>query len=44
VADKVLIEWNAVNWITIVLMASFGAVLLGVIMAGLKTYQGGGES
>lgn len=41
--DKVLIEWNAVNWITIVLMASFGAVFLGVVMAGLASYNLGGD-
>lgn len=37
---KFYIQWNLVNWITIVLMASLGAVFLGFVVAGLQTYQG----
>jgi hypothetical protein len=39
--DKVYIQWNAVNWITVVLMASLGAVLLGAVVAGLQSFQEG---
>jgi hypothetical protein len=42
-ADRVYIQWSIVNWITIVLMAALGAVLIGVVAAGIKTYNGGGE-
>jgi hypothetical protein len=36
--EATYIQWNVVNWITIVLMASVGAVLLGAVVAGIKTY------
>lgn len=36
--ERTYLQWNIVNWITIVLMASFGAVILGLVAAGLKTY------
>lgn len=39
--DRVYIQWNFVNWVTIVLMASLGAVLLGAVVAGLQSYQEG---
>lgn len=35
------INWNVVNWITVVLMASVGAILLGAVVAGIKTYYPG---
>jgi len=41
--DRVYIQWNVVNWITIVLMAALGAVLIGVVAAGVKTYQPASE-
>lgn len=33
------ITWNIPNWITVVLMVSLGAVLLGVVASGLATWQ-----
>jgi hypothetical protein len=38
-AESVYIKWNAVNWITIVLMASLGAVIIGVVVGGISTYR-----
>jgi hypothetical protein len=34
------IQWNLPNWITIVLMASVGACIFSVIVAGIKTQSG----
>jgi len=42
--SKVYIQWNAINWITIVLMASFGALFIGLVFAGLNAYQLGNRS
>ena len=36
--ERTYLQWNLVNWITIVLMASFGAVILGLVAAGIKAY------
>lgn len=37
--ERTYLQWNIVNWITVVLMASFGAVVLGLVASGLKTYK-----
>lgn len=37
--EKTYLQWNIVNWITVVLMASFGALVLGLVVSGLKTYK-----
>lgn len=37
--EKTYIQWNAVNWITITLMASFGALFVGLVLAGLNQYS-----
>lgn len=34
--DGTYISWNVPNWITVVLMVSFGAILLGLVASGLK--------
>lgn len=39
--ERTYLQWNVVNWITVVLMATFGAVLIGAIVAASKTYGGG---
>lgn len=36
--EKVYLQWNAVNWITVVLMASFGALFVAAVMTGLNAY------
>ncbi len=33
---KFYLQWNAVNWITVVLMASLGMILVGAIASGLR--------
>lgn len=40
--DQVYLKWNVVNWITVVLMVSLGAVLFGIVASGLKTMQQNG--
>lgn len=38
--DRFYLQWNIVNWITVVLMASVGMMLVGSIVAGLRQYNG----
>lgn len=45
--ERAYLDWNFVNWVTVVLMASFGAILIGAIAAGLSGYLSpmkGGEN
>ncbi len=37
--DKFYLQWNVVNWITVVLMASIGALAIGAVMKGIETYR-----
>ena len=39
--ERTYLQWNLVNWVTVVLMASLGAVLVGVVAASMKTYGKG---
>lgn len=41
--DKFYLQWNVVNWVTVVLMASVGFLAVGVVYSGLKGMQGGDE-
>lgn len=42
--EKTYLQWNLVNWITVVLMAAFGTILIGVVLSGMRQYQrGNGE-
>jgi hypothetical protein len=36
--ERTYLQWNLVNWITVVLMATLGAMLVGLIAASIKTY------
>lgn len=36
---KFYIQWNIVNWITIVLMATVGMLIVGMIASGLRQYS-----
>lgn len=38
--EKAYLQWNLVNWITVVLMASFGVVVVGFIASGLRSFNG----
>lgn len=40
--ERVYLQWNLVNWITVVLMAALGAALVGITAAFLQTYRNGG--
>jgi hypothetical protein len=37
--DRAYLQWNLPNWITVVLMASIGVVLLQFAASGLRQYQ-----
>jgi len=37
--ERTYLQWNIVNWITVVLMATLGVALIGVVAAGLQTYR-----
>lgn len=37
--EKTYIQLNVVNTLTILLMASFGALVLGLVVSGLQTYM-----
>lgn len=38
--DQNYLTWNAVNWITVVLMASIGMLLIGAVASGLRGFGG----
>jgi hypothetical protein len=38
--DRFYLQWNIVNWITVILMASVGMLLIGAISSGIRQYQG----
>lgn len=37
--DRTYLEWNIVNWLTVVLMAAVGVMVIGTIGAAIKTYK-----
>lgn len=37
--ERTYLQWNVVNWITVILMASFGVMAIGLIASGLKAYR-----
>jgi hypothetical protein len=37
--DRFYLQWNIVNWITVVLMASLGALAVGAVITGIQTYR-----
>ena len=41
--ERTYLQWNFANWITVLLMAGLGAVAIGVIVSGVKTYQAQGS-
>jgi len=41
--ERTYLQWNFANWITVLLMAGLGAVAIGVIVSGVKTYQAQGQ-
>lgn len=41
--DKFYLQWNFVNWITVVLMASVGVLAIGSITAGVQHFRAGDQ-
>jgi len=37
--EKVYIQWNMVNWITVILMVALGSALAGIVMSALGKYS-----
>lgn len=37
--EKAYLQWNLVNWITVVLMASLGTILVGVVLSSIRQYN-----
>jgi hypothetical protein len=37
--ERAYIQWNLPNWITIILMAGVGVVLLQAVASGIRQYQ-----
>lgn len=42
--DKTYIQLNVVNTLTILLMASIGVIILGIVASALQTYMPGAQS
>lgn len=40
-AERVTLQWNVTNWITVVLMAAIGTAILGCVVAGVGGYTAG---
>lgn len=40
--ERTYLQWNLVNWITVVLMASLGAMLVGLVAASVQQYKAKG--
>jgi len=38
--DRFYLQWNVPNWITVVLMAAVGMLLVGAIASGIRAYTG----
>jgi hypothetical protein len=36
---KFYLQWNIVNWITVVLMVSIGMLIVGMIASGIRQYS-----
>lgn len=36
-SDRVILQWNVVNWVTVVLMVAIAFLVSGTVMAFLKT-------
>lgn len=37
--ERAYLQWNIPNWITVVLMASIGAIAVGTVASGLRRYR-----
>lgn len=41
--ERYYLQWNLVNWITIILMVSLGTVLFGFASSALRQFGGGSD-
>lgn len=42
--ERVYLQWNLVNWITVVLMATLGMAAVAFISSGVRTYTGSADN
>jgi hypothetical protein len=42
--ERIYLQWNLANWVTVVLMAVIGYALVGFIAAGIKGFTSGANS
>lgn len=38
--EKVYLQWSVVNWVTVVLMAALGYLLVGLVAQGIQKIKG----
>lgn len=38
-AERVILQWNMTNWITVLLMVSVGTALIGIALSSLRAYS-----
>lgn len=38
--EKVYLQWNFPNWITVLIMVGLGGAVIGAIVAGMGTFMG----
>jgi hypothetical protein len=38
--ERVYLQWNLINWVTVVLMAAIGMALVGFVASGVRQYTG----
>jgi hypothetical protein len=43
-AERFYLQWNLVNWVTVVLMATVGVLIVGAIASGLRQYGGSSDA
>ncbi len=42
--ERSYLQWNIVNWITVLLMAGVGVLIIGAVASGIRQYTGSGGS
>lgn len=43
-AERFYLQWNLVNWVTVVLMATVGVLIVGAVASAIRQYGGAGNS
>lgn len=39
-SERTYLQWNVVNWVTVVAMATVGMLIVGAIASGIRVYRG----